>query len=175
MKSLYILTAFMLLFCSKKKDNEKQSIHINSAKENLKNDTILKQKYLNNKLEYVILAKDSLGSDELHITYYENGNVKEKGLIGIVSNKDVNTKASIQTWFYYDKLNNLDSTIYYNNDEFKKDFIEKKSYYKNGKLKTLEKYNNYILYENEKDSTGIWKKYNEDGKLYQTINYNKKY
>lgn len=43
----------MLLFCSKKKDNEKQSIHMNSAKENLKNDTILKRKYLNNKLEAV--------------------------------------------------------------------------------------------------------------------------
>lgn len=95
-------------------------------------------------------------------------------MIGIVSNKDLNTKASIQTWFYYDKLNNLDSTIYYNNDEFQKDFIEKKCYYKNGKLKTIEKYNNYILYENEKNSIGIWKKYNEDGKLFQTINYNKR-
>lgn len=56
-KSLYILAIFILLFCSKKDDKEKQSIHINSAKENLKNDTILKRKYLNNKLEYVFLQK----------------------------------------------------------------------------------------------------------------------
>jgi hypothetical protein len=42
----------------------------------------------------------------------------------------------------------LDSTIYYKNDEFSKDYIEKKYYYKNGNLKSVERYNNYILYEN---------------------------
>lgn len=174
MKSPYILILLLLLFCSKQKNNEKLSFPKNSLKENSKNDTILKRNYSNNKLEYIILAEDSLESSELHISYYKNGNVKEKGLKGTISDKDINTKTSTHTWYYYDEAKYLDSTIYYNNDEFKKDFIEKKRYYKNGNLKAIEKYNNYILYENEKKSIGVWKKYNEDGKLIQTVNYSKK-
>lgn len=169
---IFLIVLFCTLSC--KKNNVELSNSEKYLHKKPFDDTILKKRFPNNKLEYVIIGKDSLGSDELHLSYYENGNLKVKGLQGIVSNKDINTKTDVQTWFYYDQLKKLDSTIYYNNDEFKKDYIEKKRYAKNGNLISVEYYNNYILYENEVDSIGVWKKYNDEGKLIETIEHKKK-
>ncbi len=166
----YIIFLIFCLFSCKQKKDEQKTFVKNSSVEKSNNDTILKELYPNKKIKNLIIYKDSLKSNELQISYYENGNLKEKGLIGIISNKDLNTKTSIETWFYYDSLKHLDSTIYYNNDEFKKDFIEKKRFFKNGKIKVIEKYNNYILYETDINPMGIWKFYNENGTLIKSIN-----
>lgn len=165
MKIQYYLFIILSFLACKQKNNERSVVVKNSLIEKSKNDTILKTKYANNKLKDLIILKDSLGGSELNISYNQNGNIKEKGLVGIVSNKDVNTKTSIKTWFYYDNSKHLDSTIFYNNDVFGKDYIEKKYYFKNGNIKGIEKYNNYILYENNKDSIGTWIIYNEKGKI----------
>ena len=173
MKIQYFLILIISLFCCKKNDKE-LPISNNYLVKKSPNDTILVQKYPDNKLEYLIISKDSLNSSELQISYYENGAIKEKGLQGIISNRDLNTKSSIETWFYYDKLKQLDSTIYYNNDEFGKDYIEKKRFSKNGKLDAVEHYNNYILYENEIDTLGTWQKYSDKGQLIKTDNFKRK-
>lgn len=136
-----------------------------------KNDTLLKTLYKNGIIKDLILVKDSLGSKELHLSFYESSNLKCKGLQGNISNKDISTGASLGTWFYYDFNKNLDSTIYYNNAVFGKDFIEKKRFYKNGTIKSIERYNNYILYENELDSIGEWKYYDKKGKLIKSKKY----
>jgi antitoxin component YwqK of YwqJK toxin-antitoxin module len=146
MKIIYIL---VLIFCfanCKKIYNEQIVATKDNQIEKPENDTILKEFYPNNKIKNLIIRKDSLKSTELQLSYYKNGNLKEKGLVGIVSNKDLNTKMSIETWFYYDALKHLDSTIYYDNSEYGKDFIEKKIYFKEGKIQKTEMYNNYRHY-----------------------------
>ena len=150
-----------------KKSTDKPADSLNEAIEenDYKNDTLSKIIYKSGIISHLILVSDSINAQELHLSFYENGNLKSKGLIGNISNKDINTKMSIETWFYYDANKNLDSTIYYNNAEYGKDFIEKKKFYKNGKTKSVEKFNNYILYENNVDSIVIWKYFNENGIL----------
>jgi hypothetical protein len=187
MKYLYII--LVLIFFTECKNKEIESKpKIDSKKETTahsnadtlnqtkkgvdeKNDTLSKTLYKNGVIKDLILAKDSLGGKELYLSFYENRNLKYKGLQGNIHNKDVNTGMSIATWFYYDCNEKLDSTIYYNNAVFGKDFIEKKRFYKNGTIKSIERYNNYILYENELDSIGEWRYYNKDGKLVKKENY----
>lgn len=186
MKNLYLILPFLFLQCKNKEiKNEptnisekdiatqlyKKSLNEKNNEVAINNDTLSKIVYKDGKIKEIIIVKDSLDAQELHLSFYENGNLESKGLQGIVGNKDVNTGISVATWFYYDTKKNLDSTIYYKNAEFGKDFIEKKRFYKNGGIKAIEKYNNYVLYENSIDSIGEWKYYNENGKLLKTINY----
>jgi antitoxin component YwqK of YwqJK toxin-antitoxin module len=187
MKYLYIILVFIFFVQCKNKeikskseiDSKKEIIEqssidtLDKAKDVLgkKNDTLSKTLYKNGMIKDLILAKDSLGSKELHLSFYENKNLKYKGLQGNISNKEISTGTSLETWFYYDFNKNLDSTIYYNNSVYGKDFIEKKRFYKNGTIKSIERYNNYILYENELDSIGEWKYYNKEGKLIKSKKY----
>lgn len=186
MKNLYLISIFFAFTQCKNKeihnnaiiDNKiaitnNQADTLNKAVEKIeyKNDTISKIVYKNGKINHLILVSDSINAQELHLSFYLNGNLKSKGLQGNISNKDVNTKMSIETWFYYDVNKNLDSTIYYSNAEYGKDFIEKKFFYKNGKIKSIERFSNYILYENSIDSIGVWKSYNTEGKLIKTIKH----
>ncbi|OMQ13501.1 hypothetical protein [[Flexibacter] sp. ATCC 35103] len=187
MKYLYIILVFIFFIQCKNKeikskseiDSKKEIIEqsnidtLDKAKDVLgkKKDTLSKTLYKNGMIKDLILAKDSLGSKELHLSFYENNNLKYKGLQGNISNKEISTGASLETWFYYDINKNLDSTIYYNNSVYGKDFIEKKRFYNNGTIKSIERYNNYILYENELDSIGEWKYYNKEGKLIKSKKY----
>tara|TARA_R110000850_G_scaffold276645_3_gene419434 strand:- start:64244 stop:64447 length:204 start_codon:yes stop_codon:yes gene_type:complete len=61
------------------------------------------------------------------LCFYDNSNLKEKGVLGIISNNNINTNMFMETWFYFESNKNLDSTIYYNNADFGKDYREKKS------------------------------------------------
>ena len=140
----------------------------------IQNDTISKILYPNGKLKYLIIHKDSADCKELHLSFYENGNIKEKGCQGNVSNADVNTGMSVGIWYYYDSLNNhIDSSIYYNNDIVAKAYIEKRRYFNNGQVKSIERYNNYDLYETDIKPIGSWKVYNDKGKLIKTLNHGK--
>lgn len=104
MKLVTFLIAISCVLSCKK--NNVGTYSKNITKKSL-DDTLFKKRFPNNKLEYIILRRYILESNELHISYYKYGNIKEKGLQGIVSNKDINTKSPIQTCFYYDELKNL--------------------------------------------------------------------
>jgi MORN repeat variant len=129
------------------------------------NDTILKKYYPNLRLSYCIIKEDTNDSKELHIDFYANGKVKEKGYQDLVSNKDVQTKSSIGTWQAYDSTGVLLKETKYNNAVFDSASIEVKRYFQNGKVKVIELYNNYILYETEMKKIGVWQYYNEKGDL----------
>ena len=160
---------FCFYSCNKKieksKNIEKKEIYSEQ------NDTISKTFYASKTIKDLIINIDTIQNGKLYLSFHENGNLKEKGYQGNISNENVNTGISIGTWYYYDSSKNLDSTIFYNNDEFGKDFIEKKRYFKTGKLITFEKFNNYILYENTMDSLGVWTIYDEQGKVIKSVDY----
>ena len=137
----------------------------------MQNDTISKTFYPNKMIKDLVISIDTVPNGKLYLSFHENGNLKEKGYQGNISNENVNTGMSIGTWYYYDSSKHLDSTIFYNNDEFGNDFIEKKRYFKTGKLKAFEKFNNYILYENATDSIGVWTIYDEQGKVSKSVDY----
>ena len=164
-----LLLIFCFLNCNKKteqpKNIQKREIYVQ------KNDTISKTLYPNKKIKELIIKIDSIPSGELHLLFYENGNLKEKGYQGIIENESISTGMSIGTWYYYDSLKRLDSTIFFHNEKFGKDFIEVKRYFKTGKLKAIEKYNNHILYQNAIDSIGIWTTYDSLGKVIKSVNY----
>lgn len=95
----------------------------------------------------IIHNNDTIKCKELHITYDENGNIKEKGCQGYVSNNDISTGMSVGTWFYY-KNGKISREIYYHNAEFGKDYIKHKLYNENGNYKEVFT-NNFILYETD--------------------------
>jgi antitoxin component YwqK of YwqJK toxin-antitoxin module len=117
----------------------------------------------------IIYNKDTCKCLSLLLNYYSSGLLKEKGCQGVYNG----TGVPVGSWITYDETLNIESKTYYHNDEFGKDFILKESYYKEGKLKSLEKYNNYILYENTKKPIGIWLLYDEKGNVSKSIDYNK--
>lgn len=135
-------------------------------------DTISADYFPNGKIKQLILSKDSGDCQELHLAYYQNGQLKSKGCQGQVQNADVSTGMSVGTWYYYDSLtNHVDSTLFFDNEVADKAFIEKRSFYGSGPLKSIEIYNNYILYETEIRPKGTWKYFSENGKLLKTIRH----
>jgi antitoxin component YwqK of YwqJK toxin-antitoxin module len=128
-------------------------------------DTILKKYYPNQQLSYCIIKEDSNTSKELHVFFYENGVIKEKGFQDLVSNREVQTKSSVGTWFKYDSVGKLLTETKYNNLVFDSASIEVKQYFNNGKLRSVAFYNNYILYETDIKKTGVWLFYNKKGDL----------
>jgi YD repeat-containing protein len=132
-------------------------------------DTLSKTYYPGGSLASCIIKKDSAGIKEYHVSFYENGIVKEKGHQGYVANKEVATNTSVGVWYTYDSAGRLVSETIYNNDTFAKASIEVKKYHSNGTVSTIEKYNNYILYEIEKKQIGEWKYFNEQGKLVKAV------
>ena len=161
---------FCFYSCNKKIE---QSKNIKKKKEiySVENDTISKTFYTSKIIKDLVISIDTIPNGKLYLSFHENGNLKEKGYQGNISNVNVNTGMSIGTCYYYDSSKHLDSTIFYNNDKFGKDFIEKKRYYKTGKLKAFEIFNNYILYENAIDSIGLWTIYDEQGKVIKSVDY----
>ncbi len=91
------------------------------------------------------LDNDNIKCTSIIYSFYDNGNLKEKGCQGIYNGYGV----PVGAWYHYDLEKNLTTKTYYHNDEFGKDYILIE-YYKNGTIEKTEKYNNYILYETEK-------------------------
>jgi hypothetical protein len=137
------------------------------------NDTISKTYYPNHKLEGCIIRYERGDTTTYHLSFYENGVIKEKGYHGNVSNKDVNTKMNLGTWYKYDQNGTLVTTTTYNNLVFKKATIQIKKYYSNGRISAIEWYNNHILYETDSREIGIWTYYNKMGKQTKKIKKNK--
>lgn len=107
----------------------------------------------------------------LVVEYYPNGKVRLKGYHGFYANKEISTNYYLGTWYYYNQNGTLHQSIYYHNDLPSKAFIIKKEYYPNGKLKSIEKYNNYDLYQSEKKKLGKWQYFDSNGKLMKEVQY----
>lgn len=106
-----------------------------------------------------------LKKKHLVVNYYPNGKIKEKGYQGYYENKEISTGMYIGTWRYYNENGRLVQSIYYQNDVPAKAYIEKTNYHPNGKVSSVERFNNYELYQSEVDSIGTWKYYDSTGKL----------
>jgi len=113
--------------------------------------------------------QNQLKSKRLIIIKYKNGKIKERGYQGYYEDQNISTGTAVGTWEYFDVHGKLIKSIYYHNDVPSKAFIEKTDYHPNGKVRSIEKFNNYELYESEKRSTGTWKYFNSSGKLIKTI------
>lgn len=74
-----------------------------------KNSVILTSKHKSGKEKHIIIAKDSGECEQLHILYYKNGLVKEKGCQGHFNSFNV----PVNTWFYYDSLGILSHKEFY--------------------------------------------------------------
>jgi len=107
----------------------------------------------------------------LIIEYYPNGKIKKKGYHGHYANKEISTDYYLGTWYYYNQNGTLHHTIYYHNDLPNKAFTLKKEYHTNGKVKSIEKYNNYDLYQVEEKKLGKWQYFDINGKLIKEINH----
>lgn len=105
----------------------------------------------------------------LIITYHPNGKIKEEGYQGHYSNQFISTGTYIGEWNTFDPMGKRIQSIYYYNDIPSKAFIEIKKYHQNGLIKSMEKFNNYELYESEIDSIGTWKYFDSKGKLIKQI------
>jgi antitoxin component YwqK of YwqJK toxin-antitoxin module len=103
--------------------------------------------------------------------YHANGKIKVGGYQGHYSDQHISTGAYIGTWKYYDNKGKLTQSIYYHNDIPSKAFIQKKTYYINGRLKSVETFNNFELYESEILPMGKWKYYDTKGKLVKEIDH----
>ncbi|MFH6957478.1 hypothetical protein ACHRV1_08730 [Flavobacterium aquidurense] len=114
---------------------------------------------------------NAIKSKHLVKNYYPNGKIKEKGYQGYYENKDIATGTFIGTWYLYDQKGKIIQSVYYHNDVVSKAYIEKKKYYPNGKIKSIEKFNNYELYESEIDSIGTWQYFDQYGKLIKKVNH----
>lgn len=107
----------------------------------------------------------------LIVRYYPDGRVREKGYQGYYTNRQVSTGTYIGLWKIYNKRGVIKASTYYHNDVPKKAFIEKKVYYPNGTLKSVERYNNYELYEADTIHIGTWSCFNTKGKLIKQIKH----
>ena len=131
----------VLLSCSNNIDYESQ------FRNRKKIDEI---KYEDGKLfenQYLLDSFDKVTNtyfDYAFFRYYKNGKLKEKGFQGRY--KEIGT--SVGRWEEYNRDGNLIKKTIFHNDTFGRDYILIE-YYKNMKLYKIERYNNYILYENE--------------------------
>jgi len=154
---IYIMALSFLISC-KVTGNEKEvakSIKPLKASDSI----ILLSKYKSGQIKYIVFAKDSGDCEELHISYYKNGIIKEKGCQGHFGSWGV----PINTWSYYDSLGHLNYNEIYMHDEI------------NGWMKTIlyDKENNtieekkvgYDPHFGELDSIWYWKTIDKNGKM----------
>jgi len=115
------------------------------AENQIKQDTLYIRYYKNGYPEIInIIESDSLMYPQSQFSYFENGMIREKGLIDIY-----NTEAMpIGQWEKYDSLGSLIETTYYHPDKEGRDYIIIKSY-SEGKLVSEKKFNNYVQYESD--------------------------
>ncbi len=151
-KKLFIVNILLIIISCQNQNNLsniENSYSILNNKKSIKTKSFFK----NGRLSEVSFVCDSIIKlknekiicSSLYYSFYINGNLKEKGCQGIYNGFGV----PVGIWFLYDKKNNLISTSYYHNDSYGKDFILVNNFV-DGKIKKTTKYNNYILYENEK-------------------------
>lgn len=175
MKSWYSIPALLLLLSAgtqcRSAGTDQVSPPHTAQQEPSDSDTLSKAFYPDGKLQQLVLKKDSGDYRQQVLTYYVNGGLKEKGYQGHYEGKDISTGTYAGTWSYYDSTGKLKETIYYHNDEQPKAYIEKTRYYASGKVKAIERFNNYELYESDIDSIGDWKYFDEKGKLIRTIHH----
>lgn len=105
----------------------------------------------------------------LVVSYYPNGKIKEKGHQGYYENKGVSTGMYTGTWLRYGINGKLMESVYYHNAIPSKAYILKTHYHPNGKVSSVERFNNYELYESTIDTIGIWTYYDRNGKLIKKI------
>ncbi|TDO20701.1 toxin-antitoxin system YwqK family antitoxin [Pedobacter duraquae] len=113
----------------------------------------------------------SITDKRLFISYHPNGKIKQKGYQGNYSGYGISTGMSLGTWYIYDKNGKLIETVYYHNDKPTKAYILKKTYYPNGNVKSIKRFNNYQLYQAEIDSIGTWSYFDERGNLIRIEKY----
>ena len=175
MKLLLLLIFSISLFACQSQNNDaklNQSKQLESKILNIDSTLIFKSFYPSGKTKQIVLKKDSLIDTniicrELHMEYYENGTLKEKGCQGDYEGMGT----SVGTWYLYDSLTNLVSKTIYHLGDFENAYKEEKLYYKNSKLKAEKKFKNDVLYEIEADSIGLWKFYSETGKLIDSVRF----
>jgi|GEM_PF-1949956 len=107
----------------------------------------------------------------LVVEYYPDGKVRLKGYHGHYANREISTNYYLGTWYYYEENGTLRHSIHYHNDLPDKAFILKKEYHNNGKVKSIEKYNNYDLYESEERKWGKWQYFDRNGKLIKEVQH----
>jgi len=107
----------------------------------------------------------------LVVTYHPNGKIKEKGYQGYYADQQISTGAFVGMWYRYNLQGQLIQSTYYHNNIFNKAFIEVKKYHFNGKVKSIERFNNYELYETDAKAIGQWKYFDKNGKLIKAIQY----
>jgi hypothetical protein len=165
---ILIILSFSLNIYTTKPSIFKEYVYLNNLVTS-ENDTINKTYYPNQKLESCIIKYEHGDTTTYHLSFYENGVIKEKGYHGNVSNKDVNTKMNLGTWYNYDQNGILLTATTYNNLVFRKATIQVKRYYSNGRISAIEWYNNHVLYETDIKEIGVWTFYNKMGKLTKRI------
>ncbi|ADV50355.1 hypothetical protein Celal_3081 [Cellulophaga algicola DSM 14237] len=131
--------------------------HIFSNKDNIKEVSIGKDSVIGN----------GIICSELHISFYENGLVKEKGCQGIY--KGMGT--SVGTWYKYNSSGVLVEKVYYHLGTMKDAYKEVVEYYLNGNKKSIERFTNDVLFEIDLDSIGEWEYYDLNGKLMKTKSF----
>ncbi|MDR2205207.1 MAG: hypothetical protein LBE36_03495 [Flavobacteriaceae bacterium] len=147
MQIRFLLISLLLLLslsCKNKTDIDRVKASMNSP--------IVSQSFYNNGNEseiiYEIDSLDTVKKERYTMviySFYENGKIKEIENEGIFNGFHV----PMGTRYKYSSDGKLIQKIYYNNDDFGKDFILFEYYDNNEKLIKTEKYNNYILYETE--------------------------
>lgn len=142
----FLFFTFLLNNCSKINNNNNFKIIQNKQKHEL----ISKHNFSNgniSELEYKcdsIDIKNNIKYKTLFFSFFENGNLKEKGYQGNFRENNV----PVGTWEQFNLNGELILKTTFHNDDFGIDYILKQ-YYKNGKVIKIVKTNNYILYETE--------------------------
>jgi hypothetical protein len=108
---------------------------------------------------------------ERHFYFYENGLIRETGYQGRVSNIDISTNSTVGTWYEFDRAGRLAKVTTYNNDIVRKASIDVVRYHSNGHIKAIEKYNNHVLYETNEVPIGVWRVYDERGKVVRVVKH----
>lgn len=112
-----------------------------------------------------------IAGKRLIATYHPNGKIKQRGYQGYYSDQGISTGTFVGTWNTYDPNGKLLESIYYHNGTITQAYILKKKYHPNGKIKSVEKFNNYELYESEIHAIGTWQYFDATGKLIKTITH----
>ncbi|TCD01391.1 hypothetical protein EZ437_11635 [Pedobacter psychroterrae] len=123
------------------------------------------------KVDVIIDYQTDTARKRLVVEYHPNGKVRLKGYHGHYANKEISTDYYLGTWYYYNPNGTLHHSIYYHNHLPGKAFILKKEYYPNGKVKSIEKYNNYDLYQSEEKKLGKWQYFDNNGKLIKEVQH----
>lgn len=118
-------------------------------------------------------AQQTIRADKkkLVLSYYKNGRIKEKGYQGYYEDPNISTGMPVGSWSKYDINGKLTESTYYHNDVPSRAYIQKTKYYSNGKISSVERFNNYKLYESTVDSIGTWKYYDIQGRITKKISH----